>query len=87
MDISRPCQLEKLIPLLPGPGYDPSFSGHNDRPIGAGFWRSNEVEKLLATFKSITSNKGVEVKDIKLFRTNVQLSLNPYPGASEMMHS
>ena len=22
---------EKLIPLLPGPGFDPSFSGHNDR--------------------------------------------------------
>ena len=31
MDISRPCQPEKLIPLLPWPGFDPSFSGHNDR--------------------------------------------------------
>ena len=31
MDISRPCQPEKLIPLLPRPGFDPSFSGHNDR--------------------------------------------------------
>ena len=30
-DISRPCQPEKLIPLLPWPGFDPSFSGHNDR--------------------------------------------------------
>ena len=30
-DMSRPCQPEKLIPLLPGPGFDPSFSGHNDR--------------------------------------------------------
>ena len=24
-------QPEKLIPLLPWPGFDPSFSGHNDR--------------------------------------------------------
>ena len=31
MDISRQCQPEKLIPLLPWPGFDPSFSGHNDR--------------------------------------------------------
>ena len=31
MDISRPCQPEKLIPLLPWPGFDPSFSRHNDR--------------------------------------------------------
>ena len=32
MDISRPCQPEKLNrPLLPWPGFDPSFSGHNDR--------------------------------------------------------
>ena len=31
MDISRPCQPDKLIPLLPWPGFDPSFSGHNDR--------------------------------------------------------
>ena len=31
MDISRPYQPEKLIPLLPWPGFDPSFSGHNDR--------------------------------------------------------
>ena len=30
-DISRPSQPKKLIPLLPGPGFDPSFSGHNDR--------------------------------------------------------
>ena len=30
-DISRPCQPDKLIPLLPWPGFDPSFSGHNDR--------------------------------------------------------
>ena len=30
-DISRPCQPEKLIPSLPWPGFDPSFSGHNDR--------------------------------------------------------
>ena len=27
-DISRPCQHGKLIPLLPGPGFDPSFLGH-----------------------------------------------------------
>ena len=53
MDISRPCQPEKLIPLLPWPGFDPSFSGHNDEQssasghdyasdrsaIGAGYWR------------------------------------------------
>ena len=31
MDISRPCQPEKWIHLLPWPGFDPSFSGHNDR--------------------------------------------------------
>ena len=31
MDISRPCQPDKLIPLLPWPGFDPRFSGHNDR--------------------------------------------------------
>ena len=31
MDISRPCKLEKLIPLLPWTGFDPSFSGHNNR--------------------------------------------------------
>ena len=31
MDISRPCQPEKLIPLQPWPGFDPSFSGHKDR--------------------------------------------------------
>ena len=31
MDISRPCQPEKLIPLLPWSGFDPSFSGHDDR--------------------------------------------------------
>ena len=29
--ISRPCQPEKLIPLLPWPGFDASSSGHNDR--------------------------------------------------------
>ena len=34
-DISRPCQPEKLIPLLPGPGFDPSFSGHNDEQSSA----------------------------------------------------
>ena len=31
MDISRPCQPDKWIPLLPWPGFDPSFSGHHDR--------------------------------------------------------
>ena len=35
MDISRPCQPEKLIPLLPWPGFDPSFSGHNDEQSSA----------------------------------------------------
>ena len=34
-DISRPCQLQKLIPLLPGLGFDPSFSGHNDEQSSA----------------------------------------------------
>ena len=29
-DKSRPCQPDKLFPLLPWPGFDPSFSGHND---------------------------------------------------------
>ena len=35
MDISRPCQPEKLIPLLFWPGFDPSFSGHNDEQSSA----------------------------------------------------
>ena len=34
-DISRQCQPEKLIPLLPWPGFDPSFSGHNDEQSSA----------------------------------------------------
>ena len=38
MDISRPCQPEKLIPLLPWPGFDPSFSGHNDRRAITSEW-------------------------------------------------
>ena len=29
-DSWKPCQPEKLIPFLPWPGFDPSFSGHND---------------------------------------------------------
>ena len=29
-DILRQCQPDNLIPLLPWPGFDPSFSGHND---------------------------------------------------------
>ena len=34
-DVSRPCQPKKLIPLLPWPGFDPSFSGHNDEQSSA----------------------------------------------------
>ena len=34
-DISRQCQPEKLIPLLCWPGFDPSFSGHNDEQSSA----------------------------------------------------
>ena len=34
-DISRPCQSEKLNPLPPWPGFDPSFSGHNDEQSSA----------------------------------------------------
>ena len=37
-DISRPCQPEKLIPLLPWPGFDPSFSGHNDQRTITSEW-------------------------------------------------
>ena len=46
MDISRPCQPEKLIPLLPWPGFDPSFSGHNDRRGIISEWARLRVRPL-----------------------------------------
>ena len=46
MDISRPCQPEKLIPLLPWPGFDPSFSGHNDRPAITSEWTRLRLKPL-----------------------------------------
>ena len=46
MDISRPCQPEKLIPLLPWPGFDPSFSGHNDRRAITSEWTRLRLKPL-----------------------------------------
>ena len=46
MDISRPCQPEKLIPLLPWPGFDPSFSGHNDRRAIISEWTRQRLRPL-----------------------------------------
>ena len=46
MDISRPCQPEKLIPLLPWPGFDPSFSGHNDRRAITSEWTRLRLKLL-----------------------------------------
>ena len=46
MDISRPCQPEKLIPLLPWPGFDPSFSGHNDRRAIISEWTRLRLRPL-----------------------------------------
>ena len=46
MDISRPCQPDKLIPLLPGPGFDPSFSGHNDRQAIISEWTRLRLRPL-----------------------------------------
>ena len=46
MDISRPCQPEKLIPLLPWPGFDPSFAGHNDRRAITSEWTRLRLKPL-----------------------------------------
>ena len=46
MDISRPCQPEKLIPLLPWPGFDPSFSVHNDRRAITSEWTRLRLKPL-----------------------------------------
>ena len=46
MDISRPCQPEKLIPLLPWPGFDPSFSGHTDRRAIISEWTRLRLRPL-----------------------------------------
>ena len=46
MDISRPCQPEKLIPSLPWPGFDPSFSGHNDRRAITSEWTRLRLKPL-----------------------------------------
>ena len=46
MDISRPYQPEKLIPLLPWPGFDPSFSGHNDRQAIISEWTRLRLKPL-----------------------------------------
>ena len=46
MDISRPCQPEKLIPLVPWPGFDPSFSGHNDRRAIISEWTRLRIRPL-----------------------------------------
>ena len=46
MDISRPCQPEKLIRLLPWPGFDPSFSGHNDRRAITSEWTRLRLKPL-----------------------------------------
>ena len=42
----RPCQPEKLIPLLPWPGFDPSFSGHNDRRAIISEWTRLRLRPL-----------------------------------------
>ena len=47
LDISRPCQPEKLIPLLPWPGFDPSFSGHNDRRAIISEWTRLRLRPLI----------------------------------------
>ena len=41
-----PCQPEKLIPLLPWPGFDPSFSGHNDRRAITSEWTRLRLKPL-----------------------------------------
>ena len=46
IDMSRPCQPEKSIPLLPGPGFDPSFSGHNDRRAIISEWTRLRLRPL-----------------------------------------
>ena len=46
MDISRPCQPDKLIPLLPWPGFDPSFSGHNGRRAIISEWTRLRLRPL-----------------------------------------
>ena len=54
MDISRPCKPEKLIPLLPWPGFDHSSSDRS--AIGAG-----ELPIGIFTYYIVLSNVGISL--------------------------
>ena len=73
MDISRPCQPEKLIPLLPWPGFDPSFSGHNDRRaiISEWTWLRLIPEGKQKTYKS-NGQKQKYILTLTLTRVSIK---------------